>query len=77
MRSRNYQWQPRHTLVDGDLLAAHLHDTGTHSGPWLGVPATSRTVTTTEYALYRLQHGRIVEIWSTADHLSVLSQIQG
>jgi predicted ester cyclase len=72
----DYHWQLRHLLVDGDLLAAHLRDTGTHGGPWLGVAATGRTVAIAEYAVYRLRDGRIAEVWSTADDLSALDQIR-
>ncbi|WP_424186282.1 ester cyclase [Actinokineospora sp. G85] len=39
-------------LVDGDWLSAHLIDTGTHTGPFLGVPATGRTISAVELAIY-------------------------
>jgi predicted ester cyclase len=59
----DYHWDLRQLLVDGDWLAAHLTGTGTHTGTFLGVPATGRAVSVPELAMYRLDRGRIVESW--------------
>lgn len=59
----DYCWELRHLLVDGDWLSAHLTGTGTHSGAFLGVPATGRVISVQELALYRVDGGRIVECW--------------
>jgi predicted ester cyclase len=72
----DYRWELRHLLVDGSWLAAHFTDTGTHRGTFLGVPATGRFVTTQEFALYRVEGGRIAEVWGTADDLRLLEQLQ-
>lgn len=58
-------------------LAAHFTDTGTHRGDFLGVPATGRAVTTTELAVYHVEHGRIARAWVTADNLTLLDQLRG
>ncbi|MGY1602591.1 ester cyclase [Geodermatophilus sp. SYSU D00815] len=72
----DYRWDLRHLLVDGDWVAAHFADTGTHRGDWLGLPATGRRVTTQEFAFYRWAGGRIAEVWVTADDLRVLEQLR-
>jgi predicted ester cyclase len=72
----DYRWELQHLLVDGDVVAAHFTDTGTHRGEWLGVPATGRRVTTQEFAVYRWTAGRIAEVWVTADNLRVLDQLR-
>ena len=72
----DYRWDLRHLLVDGDRIAAHFVDTGTHRGEFLGVPATGRAVTTQEFAVYRVADGRIVEVWVTADNLRLLEQLR-
>ena len=59
----DYHWDLRHLLVDGNWLSAHLDDTGTHAGTFLGVPATGRAISTQELAIYRVDSGRIVECW--------------
>jgi predicted ester cyclase len=72
----DYRWELQHLLVDGDVVAAHFLDTGTHRGEWLGVAATGRRVSTQEFAVYRWDGGRIAEVWVTADNLRVLDQLR-
>jgi predicted ester cyclase len=71
----DYQWELRHLLIDGCWISAHFQDTGTHRGAFLGIPPTGRTVSTQEFALYRLQDNKIVEVWVTADDLHLLNQL--
>jgi len=72
----DYHWELRHLLVDSPWIAAHFADTGTHGGPFLGAPATGRSVSTQEFAFYRVDAGRIVEVWGTADDLHLLKQLR-
>ena len=72
----DYRWRLRHLLVDGDWIAAHFADTGTHRGTALGVPPTGRAVQTQEFAFYRVETGRIIEVWVTADNLQIREQLQ-
>jgi steroid delta-isomerase-like uncharacterized protein len=59
----DYRWDLQQLLVDGNMLAARLTDTGTHTGTFLDVPATGQTISVQELAMYRLSNGRIVESW--------------
>lgn len=72
----DYRWEIRRLLIDGDWIAAHFLDTGTHRGPALGVAASGRPVRTQEFAFYRIEAGTIAEVWGTADDLALLHQIQ-
>jgi len=72
----DYRWDLNHLLVDGDWIAAHFVDTGTHRDTAFGVPATGRAVRTHEFAFYRIEAGKIVEVWVTADDLGLLTQLQ-
>jgi predicted ester cyclase len=40
------------------------------------VAATGRGVKVRELALYRIEDGRIAEVWGTVDELGVLEQIR-
>jgi aspartyl-tRNA synthetase len=71
----DYHWDPRHLMVDGDRIAPHFIDTGTHRGQAFGVPATGRSVRIQEFAFYRLADGLIAEVWVAADNLALLRQI--
>ena len=72
----DYRWDLRHLLVDGDWIAGHFIDTGTHRGTFLGIPATGRAVETQEFAVYRVEAGRIAEVWGTADDLRLVEQLR-
>lgn len=71
----NYHWELSHLLAEGNWLAAHFIDTGTHHGVFLGVNATGEAIVTSEFAFYRLAGGKIVEVWVTADNLGTLKQL--
>jgi predicted ester cyclase len=64
----DYRWHIQRVLVDEPWVAVHLADRGTHLGAWRGAAPTGRTVTTDEFAMYRLEQGRIAEVWVTADN---------
>ena len=72
----DYRWELSHLLVDGDWIAAHFVDTGTHRDTAFGVPATGRVVRTQEFAFYRIEAGKVAEVWVTADDLDLLTQLQ-
>jgi predicted ester cyclase len=72
----DYHWELRHLVADAPWIAAHLADTGTHCGPFLGVQATGRSVSTSEFAFYRVHSGRIAEVWGTAFHVDLLEQLR-
>ncbi len=72
----DYHWQLRSLLIDGDSIAAHFNDTGTHLGEFLGIPPTGRRISRQEFAIYRLKDDRIAEAWVTADNLTLLQQLR-
>jgi predicted ester cyclase len=57
-------------------IMAHLRFQGTHSGTWLGVPATGKAMTWTATAIIRFDDtGRMAESWIIQDQLGVLVQL--
>lgn len=62
-------------LVDGDKLVERTTAQGTHKGDFNGIPATDKSVTWTEIHIYRVEDGKICELWSEIDMLSLLMQI--
>ncbi len=71
----DYRWTLRNLIIDAPFVSARFHDTGTHRGPFLGIPATGRAVDTVELALYRIAGDRIAEVWVAADNRRVLAQL--
>jgi predicted ester cyclase len=59
----------------GDRVAVRLRFGGTHTGPFLDVPATHRQVTFTSIEIYRVDGGRIAEEWVSPDMMGLMRQI--
>jgi steroid delta-isomerase-like uncharacterized protein len=60
---------------EGDKVVWRITASGTHNGPFQGVPATGKSVKFGAHYTFRLENGKIVERWSTLDRLTVLVQI--
>jgi predicted ester cyclase len=48
---------------------------GTHTGPFMRIPATGTQITGTGIAIYRMAGGQIVERWDQTDALGMLQQL--
>jgi steroid delta-isomerase-like uncharacterized protein len=62
-------------IESGDKLAARFVMTGTHGGPFLGIPATGIAIRLPGITILRFDAGKCVERWSVADFMKVLTQI--
>lgn len=62
-------------VAEGDKVVERTEAHGTHRGEFNGVPATGRPVTWTELHLYRLEKGKIAELWSEIDFLGIMMQV--
>ncbi|MGD8699422.1 MAG: ester cyclase [Gemmatimonadales bacterium] len=62
-------------IAEGDRVGARYTVTGTHRGPLFGVPATGIRVTMKGINLYRLDRGKIAEVYRSYDLLGVGQQI--
>ena len=63
------------TVVQDDMVAAHCHVTGRHSGSALGGEPTHQPVDFWGIAMVRVEDGQIVEGWNCFDMLSLYQQI--
>ncbi|MFC7621184.1 ester cyclase [Microlunatus sp. GCM10028923] len=59
----------------GDRVAVRLVFHGTHTGEFLGIPATGRTVSYDSNEIYRVVDGKIVEEWICSDLASLMGQL--
>ena len=62
-------------LADGDRVIERTSAVATHTGEFNGIPATGNKVAWTEIHIYRLEDGKIAEMWSEIDLLALLAQI--
>ena len=64
-----------HMVAEGDLVATYKTFTGTHTGEFLGIPATGRRATIRVMDVVRYRDGRIAEHWSVVDLAGVRAQL--
>jgi predicted ester cyclase len=62
-------------VAEGDVVVWRITASGTHDGPFQGLPATKKPVTFGAQYTFRFEGGQIVERWSTIDRLSLLVQL--
>ena len=58
-----------------DKVAVRLRFRGTHSGEFLGIPATGRTIEYVSHEFYRIADGLIAEEWICSDTATLLGQL--
>jgi steroid delta-isomerase-like uncharacterized protein len=63
------------TMTDGDLEAARTILSGTHSGEFMGIPASGSAVEFESIDIIRLSDGKVAEHWGVTDVLSLMQQI--
>ena len=64
-------------IAEGPWVATRVIYRGTHTGEFAGIPATGRRVAYAGTALDRLEDGKIVEMWHTANIHLLMRQITG
>ncbi len=69
------QWQAEDSVAEGDTVAVRFTMTGTHGGPFMGVPATGRPIRVQAMNFYRLADGKIVEEYGQPDMMGLMMQI--
>jgi len=64
-----------HVIVEGDTAATRWTAAGTHEGEMMGIPATGKRIRVEGMNFYRLANGRITDVWTQFDGISMLQQL--
>lgn len=63
-------------VADGDTTAVRLTFTGTHGGPFMGIPPTGKAFRVQSMNFVRFdQAGRPADRWGSADWLGLMQQL--
>ncbi len=62
-------------LAEGQWMAAFGRQEATHSGPFMGIPATGRRVEIRYMDFWKVEDGRIVDNWVMVDFPHVMRQL--
>jgi steroid delta-isomerase-like uncharacterized protein len=68
-------WTIEEQIAEGDKVVSRFTWTGTHQGPFLGVPATGRTVSVWGMVIDRLEAGKIRDTRILMDALGLMAQL--
>lgn len=62
-------------IAEADKVAVRITMSGTHTGSFMGIPATGKHVSFTGMYIARIVDGKIVEHWGEEDGVSLLQQL--
>jgi predicted ester cyclase len=62
-------------IAEGDKVVSRNTVTGTHTGEYMGLQPTGKSVTYNEIMIARFVNGRIAETWGVVDVLSQMKQL--
>src|ERR1041385_1511962 len=71
----DYQTVIDDLIAEGDKVVARITMSGTHTGNFMGIPATGTRVVFTGIYIARIADGKIVEHWGEEDGVSLLAQL--
>ena len=62
-------------VAEGDKVATRWTARGTHTGEFMGIPATNHSFEMQGLTIFRLANGRIAEDWTQADTMALMQQL--
>jgi steroid delta-isomerase-like uncharacterized protein len=69
----------QHTIKDmiseGDKVVYHTILKGTHTGEFMGIPATGKSAVIHDFTLLRIVEGKIVEWWYDCNLMALMQQL--
>jgi predicted ester cyclase len=63
------------TIVEYPYVVGRFSETGTQTGPFMGMPLTRRHVAFGEIGILRVANGQVVESWYDVDMLGLMGQL--
>lgn len=71
----DYHEQIEELISSEDKVVARMTNTGTHKGPLHGFQPTGKSFKVPDFAVCRIEHGKIAEQWGLFDLFSMLVQL--
>lgn len=62
-------------VAENDRVAARFTARGIHKGAFMGLPPTGKSITMTGIEVFRMENGRIAELWGEANLLGLMQQL--
>ncbi len=61
-------------IAEGDKVWVRIAYTGTHTGQFMGLPATGKKIISRAVDIYRIVDGKLAEYWNVTDNVNILKQ---
>ena len=68
-------WHAEETIAEGDKVVVRFTMTGTQTNPFMGMPATGKSIRVTAMNIYDLRDGKIIREHGLPDLFSMLVQL--
>ena len=62
-------------VAEGDKIVARLTISGTQHGAFMGIPATGKHATISDFEIFHITGGKAIECWVQADFLGLMQQL--
>ena len=73
--SHDLKIEIEHLVAEGDIVAARVRGSGTHTGVWRQMEPTGRQWRAAGNHFFRVEDDRIVQSWLSWDWLSIMDQL--
>jgi len=64
-------------FAEGDVVVTRKSYLATHTGPFMGIPATNKRVAIPVIDIIRLRDGQYFEHWGSSDMMGLMQQLKG
>jgi steroid delta-isomerase-like uncharacterized protein len=71
----DWRYELKRSAAEGDSVWAYGTYRGTHTGDWLGIPATGRAFEIDAVDIFRLERGQLAEHWDVMDVYGLFKQL--
>ena len=71
----DFQFRVLDQIAEADKVATRWKLSGTHEGPFQGVPPSGEEIEMTGITIFRIANGKLIEGWTNEDVLGMLQQI--
>jgi steroid delta-isomerase-like uncharacterized protein len=72
----NPEYKAMDTICEGEKVVVRFAAKATHSGRYMGLPASGRALKLWGVMIFRFEAGAIAEFWSLVDSQAVLKQLR-
>lgn len=62
-------------IAEGDKVTCRFTARGVHTGEFMGVPPTGKAITMTGIEIFRIENGKIAELWGEANLMGLAQQL--